>query len=62
MAQESPHSATNAERAERNSAGGLILAAADSTSDVSPDTAVLLGRLETILDSILRSLAPLAAR
>jgi hypothetical protein len=62
MAQESPPSATNAERAERNSAGGLILAADDSTSDASPDMAAQLGRLETILDSIPRNLAPLAAR
>jgi hypothetical protein len=60
MAQESPPSATNAERAERNSAGGLILAAADSTSDVSPDTAVLLGRLEMLLDRCVDLLAPLA--
>jgi hypothetical protein len=59
MAHENPPSATNAERAESNSAGGLKLAA-DSTSDASPDTAVQLSRIETILDRIVRSLAPLA--
>ena len=60
MANESPPNATNVERAESNSAGGLILAA-DSTSDVSPDTAVQLSRIETILDRILRNLAPLVS-
>ena len=54
--QENPPSATNAERAESQSAGGLKLAS-HSTSDASPDTAVQLSRIETILDSILRTLA-----
>ena len=59
MAQENRHSATNAVPAESNSAGGLKLVS-DSTSDASPDTAVQLSRIETILDRIVRSLAPLA--
>jgi hypothetical protein len=56
---QNPPSATNTERAERNSAGGLILAVDDSTSDASPDMAVQLGRLETLLDRIIATLAPL---
>ena len=55
---QNPPSATNAERAESNSAGGLKLAS-HSTSDASPDTAVQLSRIEDLLDRILRSLAPL---
>jgi len=57
-AQESRPTATNCETAQ-NPAGGLQLVP-DSTSDASPDTAVQLSRIETILDSIVRSLAPLA--
>ena len=56
--QENPPSATNAERAESNSAGDLKLAS-HSTSDASPETAVQLSRIERILDRILRSLAPM---
>jgi hypothetical protein len=55
MAHENPPSATNAERAESNSAGDLELIA-DSTSDASRDTAVQLSRIETILDRIVGSL------
>jgi hypothetical protein len=53
--------ATNCETAQSNSAGGLKLAP-DSTSDASPETAVQLSRIETILNRILESLAPLAAQ
>jgi hypothetical protein len=41
------------------SAGGLKLDT-DSTSEKSPDTTAQLSRIETILDSIVGSLAPLA--
>jgi hypothetical protein len=56
MAHENPPSATNAERAESNSAGDLKLAL-HSTSEATPDTAVLLSRIETILGHCLALLA-----
>lgn len=56
MAQENRPSATNAEPAESNSAGGLKLA---SSISQPADIGAQLGRLETILDRILRSLVPL---
>jgi hypothetical protein len=55
MAQENPPSATNAERAESNSAGDLKLALSVSQP---ADIGAQLGRLETILNRILDSLAP----
>jgi hypothetical protein len=52
---QNPPSATNAERVESNSAGDLKLAS-HSTSHASPETAVQLSRIETILDRIVGSL------
>lgn len=57
MAQESRPAATNCETARDVSAGSL-----KSTSIVSqpnPETAVQLSRIESLLDRIVRSLAPL---
>jgi hypothetical protein len=51
--------ATNCETAQSNSADGLKLASI-VPQDASPDTAVLLGRLETILNQILDCLGPSA--
>jgi hypothetical protein len=56
--QESRPAATNCETAESSSAGGLKLAS-HSTSHASPDTAVQLSRIEELLDSCVRTLAPL---
>ena len=59
MAHESRPAATSCETAKDYQRAG-IRSASHSTSDASPDTAVQLSRVETILDSILRSLAGLA--
>jgi hypothetical protein len=52
--------ATNCETAQSNSARPDLKLVPDSISDASPDMAVQLSRIEGHLDSMLRTLAPLA--